>query len=109
MNKNATIKNFDLNDAIERTVVGTNMTKQMVELIVKQFLKETERGLAEHGAVHYMNHFSVKLKNRAARKGTIKVHGVPTPWSTAKRVEPEFEASARLKQLIEEKQGLPCA
>jgi hypothetical protein len=78
MNKNASIKLFDLNDAIDRTVVG---------------------------AVHYMNHFSVKLLKRNPRPGILK--GVA--WETPTRVEPEFEASERLKKRIEEKQGFQCS
>lgn len=105
MDKDASIKNFDLTDAISRTTAALNLPEAQVEAVVKQFLRETENGLAEHGAIHYMNHFSVKLRKRKPRKGKLK--GVA--WETPSRVEPEFEASALLKKKIEEKQGLPCA
>ncbi len=105
MSKSASIKHFDLNDAIERTAAALNLRKEDVAPVIKQFLEETENGLAEHGSIHYMNHFSVRLLKRKPRKGILKGKA----WETPARVEPEFEASARLKERILEKQGIPCA
>ena len=96
-----TEKLFDLEEAIarvDRELGGRNKPAIM------QFLDETEKGLALNGEIHYKNHFSIKLKKRAARKGVLKGKA----WETPPRVEPEFEASAKLKQRIEEVQGVPC-
>jgi len=103
------IKNFDLKDAIRETVEALNISVQGTENIIKKFLEVTEDALAERGSVHYMHHFSIMLKKRRARKGTIKTKNGTTEWETPDRVEPEFEASKRLKEKIGTKQGLPCA
>ena len=98
------IKEFDLKDAIKRTAVNANVSEKEAEKVIKTFLKETETGLAEHGRVEYLGHFSIVLKVRKPRKGVFK--GVP--WSTSERLEPEFKAFGKLRSLIEEKQGKPC-
>lgn len=102
-------KNFDLNEAITEVATALGIKRAGAEAIIRQFLDTTSNALAEHGAVHYKNHFSILLRHRAARSGTIAVSGERKPWSTPQRVEPEFEASKKLKALVEEKQGLPCA
>ena len=69
-------KDFDLNDAINRTAEALNVSKAGAGNIIKQFLEETENGLAMHGSVKYMNHFSISLKRRSPRQGTLK----GKPW-----------------------------
>jgi nucleoid DNA-binding protein len=98
------IKEFDLKDAISRTASTTGCSEKEVAKIVKTFLKETETGLAEHGRVEYLGHFSISLKVRKPRQGVFR----NKPWSTGERLEPEFQAFKPLRQLIEEKQGKPC-
>jgi len=101
---NASIGEFDLNDAIDRTSTAAGLDRKTTKIVVDQFLKELENGLAEHGRVELHGHFSITLKRRSPRSGTLK----GKPWVTPERVEPEFQAFDRLKKLIQEKQGFPC-
>lgn len=102
--KNASIGEFDLNDAIRRTADRTNDDRAHTERIIKTFLNETENALAEHGRVEYLGHFSITLRKRKPRSGML--HG--KAWSTPARVEPEFQAFDDLKALVLEKQGIEC-
>lgn len=100
----ASIKEFDLKDAIKRTAANAGISEKEAEKVVKAFLAETETGLAEHGRVEYLGHFSIALKVRKPRSGVFKGQ----PWSTPERLEPEFKAFGKLRNLIEEKQGKAC-
>lgn len=105
MNKNvATIGEFDLKDAISRTALGCHINEDQAAIIIKSFLLEMENGLAEHGRIEFHDHFSITLRKRKARSGVFKGQA----WSTPERTEPEFQAFARLKKMIELKQGIEC-
>lgn len=104
-----TIGNFSVSDAVKRVASKLGITQEQASAVITSFLDETSLAIAEHGAVHYTNYFSVILRKRAPRKGVLNhKDGTTTHWETPARTAPVFEASSTLKALVQEKQGLPC-